>query len=65
MAYRVKFTKHFTGGVLKGLKVDEQITYPTKKQCEAFVKRGVKGVHKPIGGSSPYKIIKFVIEKAY
>ena len=52
----IYFTKFFTAGVLKGLTINEKVSFPTVEACVDYVRRGAKGIKKPLGGS-PYKII--------
>ena len=51
----VYFTKEFTKGFLKGIRIIESISFPTVEDCARFAVVG-REVKKPIGGS-PYKIV--------
>ena len=43
---RVYFTREFTGGILKGLRVIDSVNYPTVEQCAVFIAKGRKGFKK-------------------
>ena len=56
--HQVRFTKHFTGGNLKGLTAEgETVRFGSIADAHAFIKRCLEKPHvrKPVGGS-PYRI---------
>lgn len=56
------FTKHFTGGLLKGLSVNESMRFANDEAAAEFVKVGRKGF-KAFLGSSPWKIVDASYQK--
>lgn len=51
------YTKEFTGGLLKGLRVNESMTFVSIEAAEKYKAFGFKGCKKPIANGSPYKFI--------
>jgi len=50
------FTKQFTGGLLKGIRITESMRFASPELASEWVAWARKGCKKPIGGS-PYKVI--------
>jgi len=56
------FTKRFTGGLLKGLAVNESMRFASDTDAAEFVKAGRKGFKKVVG-SSQWKIVDASYQK--
>jgi len=50
------FTKQFTGGLLKGIRIIESMRFASPELASNWLKVARAGIRKPIGGS-PYKVI--------
>lgn len=60
--HTIYFTKLFTGGTLKGLLVHESISGPDKDRLARSWRIG-REVKRPIGGTSPYRIVDASFQK--
>jgi hypothetical protein len=57
------FTKQFTGGLLKGIKVNHSMSFISESDAADFLKVMRKGVKKAVCGTDPWKIVDASFQK--